>query len=191
MERIITDIVRNFCSCAKSFAHPHPHSQSHLSRLKAILKNHWSKEIWPSSSPGCNPLDYFMWSVVDREVNKQLYITLASLKAKISEVMATRTGRSSFTPARSSGLGLRLSWRPVWISLNKLYVIYMKFSFKCVNPNYLFYCFKCVCRVCPNLSSPACSWLRFGLASKVHDRPVYTKVSGIEVITLEASNILV
>ena len=23
----------------------------------------------------------------------------------------------------------------------------MKFSFKCVNPNYLFYCFKCVCRV--------------------------------------------
>jgi hypothetical protein len=44
----------------------------------------------PPSSPGCNPLDYFMWSVVDREANKQPYNTLASLKAKISEVMADK-----------------------------------------------------------------------------------------------------
>ena len=52
------------------------------------MENHWSQEIWPSSSPDCNPQDYFMWSEVEREVNKQPYNTLASLRAKILEVMA-------------------------------------------------------------------------------------------------------
>jgi hypothetical protein len=56
--------------------------------LKANLKDHWSKEIWPPSSKDCNPLDYFMLSKVEREVNKQPYNTLASLKAMISDVMA-------------------------------------------------------------------------------------------------------
>jgi hypothetical protein len=33
-------------------------------------------------------LDSFTWSVFEREVNKQLHNTLASLRAKILEVMA-------------------------------------------------------------------------------------------------------
>jgi hypothetical protein len=41
----------------------------------------------PPSSPDYKPLDYFMWSEVEREVNKQPHNKLASLKAKISEVM--------------------------------------------------------------------------------------------------------
>ncbi len=68
--------VRNFCSCAKSFAHPH--SKNYPVWLKASLKNHWSQEIWPPSSPGCNPLDYFVWCVFEREVNKQLQSILTS-----------------------------------------------------------------------------------------------------------------
>jgi hypothetical protein len=56
--------------------------------LKVNLKNHWSKEIWPPSSLDGNPLDSFMWSEFEREVNKQPHNTLASLKAKILEVMA-------------------------------------------------------------------------------------------------------
>jgi hypothetical protein len=55
--------------------------------LKVNLMDHWLKEMWPLSSPDCNPFDYFMWSVVEREVNKCPHITLASLKAKISDVM--------------------------------------------------------------------------------------------------------
>ena len=51
--------------------------------LKANLKDHWSKEIWPPSSKDCNPLDFFMWSEVEREVNKQPHNTLASLRSKI------------------------------------------------------------------------------------------------------------
>ena len=56
--------------------------------LKANMENTWSQEIWPPSSPVCNPLDLFMWSVFEREINKQPYNTLASLKAKILEGMA-------------------------------------------------------------------------------------------------------
>ncbi len=56
--------------------------------LKAHMENHWSQEIWPSSSPDCNPLDPSMWSEFEREVNKQPHSTLASLGAKILEVMA-------------------------------------------------------------------------------------------------------
>ncbi len=43
--------------------------------------------MWPPSSPEYKPLDYFMWSEVEREVNKQPHNTLTSLKAKISKVM--------------------------------------------------------------------------------------------------------
>ena len=56
--------------------------------LKANLKDHWPKEIWPPSLKDCNPLDYFMWSEVEREVNKHPHNTLASLRAKILEVLA-------------------------------------------------------------------------------------------------------
>ena len=54
---------------------------------KANMENHWSQEIRPPSSPGCNLLDYFMWSVVAREVSKHPHNTLTSLRAKISEIM--------------------------------------------------------------------------------------------------------
>ena len=56
--------------------------------MRANLKIHWSKEIWPPSSPGYNLLDYFMWGEVAREVSKHPHNTLASLRAQISEVMA-------------------------------------------------------------------------------------------------------
>jgi hypothetical protein len=54
------------------------------------MENHWSQEIWPPSSPDCNPLDLFMWSVFEREINKQPRNTLASFRAKILEVMADK-----------------------------------------------------------------------------------------------------
>jgi hypothetical protein len=56
--------------------------------LKDNMENHWSQEIWPPSSPDCNPLDLSMWSEFKREVNKQPHNTLSSLRAKILEGMA-------------------------------------------------------------------------------------------------------
>jgi hypothetical protein len=57
--------------------------------LKANLMNHQLKGMWPPSSPDYKPLDYFMWSEVEKEVHKQPHNNLASLKDKISEVMTT------------------------------------------------------------------------------------------------------
>ncbi len=47
----------------------------------------WRECMWSPSSPDYNPLDYFMWSEFENEVSKQPHNILASLKAKISEVM--------------------------------------------------------------------------------------------------------
>ena len=55
--------------------------------MKANMENHWSQEIWPPSSPDCNPLELSMWSVFERQVRRQPHNTLASLRAKILEVM--------------------------------------------------------------------------------------------------------
>jgi hypothetical protein len=66
--------------------------------LKANMENHWSQEIWPPSSPDCNPLDLSMWSEFEREVNKQPHNTLASLRAKILEGMA-ETDRKVVIPS--------------------------------------------------------------------------------------------
>jgi hypothetical protein len=84
--------------------------------------------MWPPSSTDCNPSDYFMCSVVEREVTTCPHITLASLKVMTSDLMTDLAERSSFMPARSSGLGLRLLWRPLGFSLNKC-VFYMHVNF--------------------------------------------------------------
>jgi hypothetical protein len=44
---------------------------------------------------------------------------LASLRAKISEVMADMDREVVICPSKKFSLGLRLLWRPVGISLNK------------------------------------------------------------------------
>jgi hypothetical protein len=51
------------------------------------LPEFWPKEVWPPSSPDCNPLDDYLWSICEREVNKASHNTAASLVAKITEVM--------------------------------------------------------------------------------------------------------
>jgi hypothetical protein len=58
--------------------------------VKVIVKfpEFWSKEVWPPSSPDCNPLDYYVWSVSERDVNRSPHNTATSLKVKITEVMA-------------------------------------------------------------------------------------------------------
>jgi hypothetical protein len=58
-----------------------------LEQLKANLMDHWLEEMWPPTSTDCNPLGYFMWCVVEREVNRCPHITLASLKVMTSDVM--------------------------------------------------------------------------------------------------------
>lgn len=56
--------------------------------LRQHLPEFWEKEVWPPSSPDCNPLDYFVWSVCERDTNKHPHNNVESLKQKIEEVMA-------------------------------------------------------------------------------------------------------
>ncbi|QQP42488.1 Uncharacterized protein FKW44_017172 [Caligus rogercresseyi] len=49
----------------------------------------WSKEIWPPSSPNCNPLDYYVWGVLERESNKRAHNSVVLLKASIVVVVAS------------------------------------------------------------------------------------------------------
>lgn len=48
----------------------------------------WFKEFWPPSSPDLNPLDYYLWSVLERESNKRSHNTVESLRAAIKEAAA-------------------------------------------------------------------------------------------------------
>ncbi|XP_067123165.1 uncharacterized protein [Centruroides vittatus] len=43
----------------------------------------WSKEFWPPNSPDLNPLDFYIWSVVERVTNKTRHANITSLRAAI------------------------------------------------------------------------------------------------------------
>jgi hypothetical protein len=48
---------------------------------------HWLEEKWPPGPTDCNSLDYFMWCVFEREVNKCPHFTLTSLMVMTSAVV--------------------------------------------------------------------------------------------------------
>ena len=64
-----------------------PAHTSHLVQnwLSDNVDMFWSKEFWPPNSPDLNPLDYYVWSVVERASNKSRHPNEASLKAAITE----------------------------------------------------------------------------------------------------------
>ena len=45
--------------------------------------DHITPNIWPPSSTDLNPLDYYVWGVVERETNKHPHNTLNSLRIYI------------------------------------------------------------------------------------------------------------
>ncbi|CAB3226072.1 unnamed protein product [Arctia plantaginis] len=51
------------------------------------LHDHITPNLWPPSSPDLNPLDFYVWGVVERDTSKHPHNTLESLKATITRVM--------------------------------------------------------------------------------------------------------
>ncbi|QQP48789.1 Uncharacterized protein FKW44_009215 [Caligus rogercresseyi] len=47
------------------------------------LPYHWSPDLWPPSSPDCNPFDYLFWGMVENKTNKHAQNTLDSLRTAI------------------------------------------------------------------------------------------------------------
>jgi transposase len=75
---------------------PYVFQQDSAPSHKAKLTQEWMAEnfhdhitpnIWPPNSPDLNPLDYYVWSVVEREVNEHPHTTKESLKAAILRIM--------------------------------------------------------------------------------------------------------
>ena len=68
-----------------------------LNKLRLLQKQEWiaenlydhiSPNIWPPNSPDLNLLDYYVWSVVEKEVNEHPHNTKDYLKAVIVRVMS-------------------------------------------------------------------------------------------------------
>lgn len=57
--------------------------------LHSNVPHHWSPDLWPPSSPDCNPLDFYVWGVVEREVNKVRHASLDDVKAAVTKVMSS------------------------------------------------------------------------------------------------------
>ncbi|UYV72599.1 HELQ, partial [Cordylochernes scorpioides] len=55
--------------------------------LTLNVPSHWGPDIWPPNSPDCNPLDYYVWGVVERDVNKAPHTTIQSVKKAVHTVM--------------------------------------------------------------------------------------------------------
>ncbi len=56
---------------------------------KKNIPEFWNKELWPPCSPDCNPLDYFVWGFLEKEVNRMPHNNAESLKAEITRSMAS------------------------------------------------------------------------------------------------------
>ena len=53
---------------------------------EAKLPDFISKELWPPSSPDCNPLDYAIWSYVEKRACATSHPSIESLKSSICQV---------------------------------------------------------------------------------------------------------
>jgi hypothetical protein len=62
-------------------------SKMTLDCLKESLSDMWEKDIWPHSSPDCEPLEYFVCGVSEFGVNVKPHNKTAYLIPKIMEVM--------------------------------------------------------------------------------------------------------
>ena len=64
-----------------------PAHRTSQASLFANVPYHWSPNLWPSSLPNCNPLDYFVWGVLESEINSRPYNNKKALKVAIRDVI--------------------------------------------------------------------------------------------------------
>jgi len=67
-----------------------PSHTSHLVQnwLSDNIDMLWSKEFWPPNSPDLNPLDCYVWSVVERDTNRSRHPNMTSLRTAIETAFA-------------------------------------------------------------------------------------------------------
>ena len=55
--------------------------------LSDHFHDHVTPNMWPPSSPDLNPIDFYVWGVVERQTNRRPHPNRDSLKSAISEEM--------------------------------------------------------------------------------------------------------
>jgi hypothetical protein len=97
----------------------------------------WLKEMWPPSSTG-----YFMWCVFEREVIKCPHTTLSSLKVMTSDLMTALDREVIIHAGKTFQPWIEAVMEATGVfCILYAYKVFLKFSSKCIHPNYLFYCF--------------------------------------------------
>lgn len=61
------------------------HQEQNL--LSVNLQMFWSKRFWPHSSLGLNPLDYYLWGILEKDANEHAHNSVESLKVAIKEAL--------------------------------------------------------------------------------------------------------
>ena len=49
------------------------------------VPNHWSPDLWPPNSPDLNPLDHFMWGVLETKTNNRFHPNMDSIRQSVIE----------------------------------------------------------------------------------------------------------
>jgi len=52
----------------------------------------WPVDLWPPSSPDHNPLNFAVWGVLEKSVNKTFHLSISSLKTSITEEWSKLSG---------------------------------------------------------------------------------------------------
>ena len=59
---------------------PSHSAKTTIALCKELFPNIWEKDIWPSYSPDLNPMDYSVWSILEKKVCSTRKNSLESLK---------------------------------------------------------------------------------------------------------------
>jgi hypothetical protein len=57
-----------------------------LPYLQKNFRKFWWRDTWPSNSPDLNPLDYAMWSILDKKKSKRIYRSEKELKRALQKI---------------------------------------------------------------------------------------------------------
>lgn len=90
--RVLTEVVKPWIdrvAAGRPYVWQQDSAPCHTSRktqawLSENFDDHTGPEVWPPSSPDCNPLDFYVWGAVERDTNRSSCNTKDELKCRIT-----------------------------------------------------------------------------------------------------------
>ncbi|RCN42122.1 hypothetical protein ANCCAN_11915 [Ancylostoma caninum] len=60
-------------------------SKTHFGSVQAAVSDPWGKDVWPSNSPGLNPVDFSVWSILEAKLSSSRCDTIGGLKRALKQ----------------------------------------------------------------------------------------------------------